>query len=202
MQASQTASDRLRTALAAALDEQRRLLSDEAALESLARLAEAMASSLGRGGRIWLFGNGGSAADAQHLAAELVGRFRHDRRALAAEALTVNTSILTAVANDYGFEEIFSRQLQGLAREGDVAIGISTSGLSENVVNGLRAARALGLYTAALTGSEGLSRLDSLADCVVAVPSTDTPRIQESHILLGHVLCELVEDSLVDLGGE
>lgn len=201
MSAAKTASDRLRTALASALDEQRRLLSDESVLESLARLGEAMSASLRGGGRIWLFGNGGSAADAQHLAAELVGRFRNERRALAAEALTVNTSILTGVANDYGFEEVFSRQLEGVAREGDVAIGLTTSGSSANVVSGLRAARALGLYTAALTGAEGLSRLESLADCVVAVPSADTPRIQESHILLGHLLCELIEDSLVDLGG-
>jgi D-sedoheptulose 7-phosphate isomerase len=188
-------SARVRKALAAALDEQRRLVDDDELLESLARLAGAVVRSLRTGGRVWLFGNGGSAADAQHIAAELVGRFRGDRPAFAAEALTVNTSILTSVANDYGFEHVFARQLEASAREGDVAIGISTSGSSENVLNGLRVARRLGLHAAALTGADGRERLGSLAECVV-VPSSDTPRVQEAHIVLGHVLCELVEESL------
>jgi D-sedoheptulose 7-phosphate isomerase len=187
--------ERVRAILAAALDEQRRLLDDERALEAFARLADVVAASLGSGGCVWFFGNGGSAADAQHLAAELVGRFRRERRPLPAEALTVNTSVLTAVANDYGFAQVFARQLEARARAGDVAIGITTSGRSENVVNGLRVARGLGLETAALTGFDGGARLAALADCIV-VPSTDTPRIQESHLLLGHVLCELVEDAL------
>jgi len=186
---------RVRALLVDAVEQQRSLVDDEAVVAALALLADTVAASLRSGGRVWLFGNGGSAADAQHLAAELVGRFRKERQALPAEALTVNTSVLTAVANDYGFEHVFSRQLEAFAREGDVAIGISTSGASENVLNGLRAARRLGAHAAALTGAGGSERLAAYADCIVA-PAADTPLIQEAHILLGHFLCELVEDSL------
>jgi D-sedoheptulose 7-phosphate isomerase len=166
-------------------------LADSEAPAQVEKLADAVSESLGNGGKVWLFGNGGSAADAQHIAAELVGRFLRDRRALPAEALTTNASILTAVANDYGFDQVFARQLEAGARAGDVAIGISTSGRSANVIAGLETAKRLGLVTAALTGESGLD-----ADIVVAVPSSETPRIQECHAVLGHVLCELVERSL------
>ena len=164
-------------------------------LAAVARLAETISAALAGGGRVWLFGNGGSAADAQHIAAELVGRFLGDRAALAAEALTVNSSVVTAIANDYGFAEIFARQLEAHARPGDVAIGISTSGRSENVIVGLRAAERLGLHTAALTGSDG-GTLAQVASQSIVVPVADTPRIQECHAVIGHVLCELVEAGL------
>ncbi|MFN4090563.1 MAG: SIS domain-containing protein [Alphaproteobacteria bacterium] len=160
-----------------------------------ARLAAATADTLRAGGKLLLFGNGGSAADAQHIAAELVGRFRGERRALAAIALTTDTSALTAIGNDYGFEAVFARQIEGLGRPGDLAIGFSTSGRSRNVVAGLRAARAGGLGAAALSGGDG-GELPDLADPLLLVPDADTPRIQEMHILLGHALCEAVEAML------
>jgi D-sedoheptulose 7-phosphate isomerase len=141
------------------------------------------------------FGNGGSAADAQHLAAELVGRFAFDRPALPAIALTVNTSILTAIANDYGYDRVFARQIEALGRRGDVAVGLSTSGNAANVVEGLRAARRKGLVTIGMTGAGG-GRVNRVADFCIRVQSDATPRIQEMHILIGHIWCELVEDAL------
>lgn len=159
------------------------------------RLAERAADALRSGGKLLLFGNGGSAADAQHIAAELVGRFQRERAALAAIALTTDTSILTSVGNDYGFDAIFARQVQGLGRPGDVAIGFSTSGNSGNVVAGLRAAQAAGLHAAAFCGAGG-GALAAFADPLLLVPSDETPRIQEMHILLGHALCDAVETML------
>ena len=153
------------------------------------------ADALRSGGKLLLFGNGGSAADAQHIAAELVGRFQRERAALAAIALTTDTSILTSVGNDYGFDAIFARQVQGLGRPGDVAIGFSTSGNSGNVVAGLRAAQAAGLHAAAFCGAGG-GALAAFADPLLLVPSDETPRIQEMHILLGHALCDAVETML------
>jgi D-sedoheptulose 7-phosphate isomerase len=161
------------------------LTRDEATLTAVVRLAKA----------VWLFGNGGSAADAQHFAAELVGRFLRDRRPLPAEALTANSSIVTGLANDYGFEQIFARQLAAGACAGDVAIGISTLGRSANVAEGLKSARGLGVFTAALTGGDG-GLLADLADVCIIVPATETPRIQECHAVVAHVICELVEDTL------
>jgi D-sedoheptulose 7-phosphate isomerase len=151
--------------------------------------------SLRHGGKLLLFGNGGSAADAQHIAAELVIRYQKDRRALAALALTTDTSALTACGNDFGFERIFARQIEGLGRPGDVAIGISTSGRSPNVLAGLRAARALGMKTAGLTGSDG-GELLPLCDAAVVVPSAVTARIQEMHLLIGHAWCLALEQRL------
>lgn len=142
-----------------------------------------------------LFGNGGSAADAQHIAAELVGRFALKRPALAAVALSVNSSCLTAIGNDYGFEQIFSRQIEALACLGDVAIGISTSGNSPNVVRALSTARKMGLHTVALTGLTGGELLNNVDHCI-CVPSKETPRIQECHVLIGHILSELVEQEI------
>jgi len=144
------------------------------------------------GGKLLLFGNGGSAGDAQHIAAELVGRFAFDRPALPALALSVNSSCVTAIGNDYGFEQVFSRQLEALARPGDVAVGISTSGNSPNVLRALATAKKIGLYTIALTGGTG-GRLSGMVDHYICVPSTETPRIQECHILIGHIISELVE---------
>lgn len=151
-----------------------------------------------KGGKIVLLGNGGSAADAQHLAGELMGRFKIERQALPAIALTTNTSILTALANDYGYDTVFSRQVEALVDERDVVIGISTSGTSPNVVKALEAARAKGAATIALTGGRG--GLKQVADLVLAVPSEDTPRIQEAHITIGHIICELVEKEMSGAG--
>lgn len=145
--------------------------------------------------KVLLFGNGGSAADAQHIAAELVGRFGFDRPALPALALTVDTSCITAIANDLGFDQIFARQVEALSQPGDVVIGISTSGNSPNVIAGLQSARKLGLSTVAFTGESG-GKLRAIADHCISIPSKETPRIQECHNLLGHILSEIVEQEL------
>ncbi len=167
----------------------------ESELGALADWVRATLRALASGRRLYLFGNGGSAADAQHIAAELVGRFRRPRAALPAVALTTDTSVLTSVGNDYGFEEIFLRQIEALARPGDVAVGITTSGRSPNVVRALARARTLGCVTVALCGAHTRA-LRRVARHLVAVPSRDTQRIQEAHALLGHIFCELVEQQL------
>lgn len=163
--------------------------------EALPRVVEAAGmavETLRRGGRLLFFGNGGSAADAQHLAAELVGRFRLERAPLPALALTTDTSALTAIANDWDFGEIFARQVEALGKPGDLAIALSTSGTSRNVLRGVEAARARGLKTIGLTGGDG-GRLAALVDLALVVPSRSTARIQEVHIIIGHALCEVVD---------
>jgi D-sedoheptulose 7-phosphate isomerase len=159
--------------------------------------AAAIGGSLRGGGKLLLFGNGGSAADAQHVAAELVGRFRRERAAMAAIALTTDTSVLTSIGNDYAFERVFARQIEALGRTGDVAVGISTSGGSPNVVAALEAAKALGLQTIALTGSDG-GAVGRAAAIHVNVPSDNPARVQEVHRTLLHVICDLVEGAFVD----
>lgn len=168
-------------------------------LEAVWRLAERTAAALEGGHKVLLMGNGGSAADAQHIAAELVGKFRLQRKPLAAIALTTNTSILTAIANDFDYKEIFVRQVEALAQANDVVIVITTSGRSPNVIRAAESARAKGCYTVAWTGKSG-GALVGCVDLLLAVPSEDTQRIQESHSLLGHMYCELVERIL--FGGE
>lgn len=166
--------------------------------EFLARIESAAAiitNSLRNGGKIHFCGNGGSAADAQHLAAELSGRFYFDRPPLNAEALHCNTSYLTAVGNDYGYDLIFSRLLKGTARKGDVIVGISTSGNSKNIINAFEAAKEMGVSIIAMTGETG-GKMKDYADILLNVPSKDTPRIQESHIMIGHIICELVETEM------
>jgi len=158
----------------------------------IARAVELIVESCRSGGGVLLFGNGGSAADAQHVAGELVGRFLKERRGLRAVALTADAAVMTSLANDYGFEAVFARQIEAHGRSGDVAVGISTSGNSPNVVAGLRRARELGLTTIALTGAGG-GKCAELADVLLAVPDTHTPRIQQAHQVIYHVLCELVE---------
>jgi len=148
-----------------------------------------------QGRKMLLFGNGGSAADAQHIATELTVRFTGDRRALPAIALTTDTSALTAIGNDFGFENLFSRQVEALCQEGDVVIGISTSGNSENVIRALLAARRIGAVTVALSGGDG-GRITEIADCSIVIPSKTTARIQEMHILIGHILCGAIEREL------
>jgi D-sedoheptulose 7-phosphate isomerase len=159
---------------------------------TVAKASKVLVNALRQGNKALLFGNGGSAADAQHIAAELVGRFAFDRPALPALALSVNSSCVTAIGNDYGFDRVFSRQLEALARPGDVAIGISTSGNSSNVLNAMSTARKMSLHTIALTGGTGGNLKGSVDHCI-CVPSNETPRIQECHILIGHIIAELVE---------
>lgn len=172
-----------------------KILSDEALMSRVQAAADAMVQSLKAGGKVHFCGNGGSAADAQHLAAELSGRFYFDRSPLNAEALHCNTSYLTAVGNDYGYDLVFSRLLRGTAKKGDVIVGISTSGNSKNILEAFKAAKEMGLHIVAMTGASG-GQMKDYADILLNVPSTDTPRIQESHIMLGHIFCELVESTL------
>lgn len=180
--------------LAGEFDDHAKVLADTRAVIAapFSRLVEACARSLAAGGKILFFGNGGSAADAQHLAAELVVRYRIDRRSLPAIALTTDSSILTACANDFSYDDVFARQVEALMRPEDVAIGISTSGNSPNVVKALEAARRLGGTAAGLTGRDG-GALRGLCDPLVVVPSAVTARIQEMHIVIGHALCDLLE---------
>ena len=167
----------------------------EALAEPFGRLVEVCKTAASAGGKIIFFGNGGSAADAQHLATELTVRYKADRRPIAALALTTDSSALTAIGNDFGFDDLFSRQVEALARPGDVVIGISTSGNSENVIRALTAARDLGAVAAGLGGRDG-GRMAGLADPLLVIPSDDTARIQEMHILLGHMLCGALEQEL------
>lgn len=163
--------------------------------EDILQASKLIVNSLRTGGRVFLCGNGGSAADSQHLAAELVGRLRREREAIPAVALTTDTSVLTSLANDYSFEIIFARQLEALARRGDVLIGISTSGNSLNVIRAFEKAKEKGVHTIALLGGNG-GKLKPLADYPIVVPSSDTQRIQEGHITIGHIICDLVEREL------
>lgn len=190
--ANEALTELMRARIEASISVKQALAAD---LDASGRVALTLVDAFRRGNALLLFGNGGSAADSQHIAAEFVGRFYLQRRALPALALTVNTSALTALGNDFGFDEVFARQVEALGRPGDVAMGLSTSGRSENVLRGLRAANAGGLISIGLTGSAP-GRIGGEASLCVAVPSTDTPRIQESHILLGHIWSEVVEVAL------
>jgi D-sedoheptulose 7-phosphate isomerase len=173
---------------------QQKLLDPEARA-LIARAAALMAGALRAGGKVLLFGNGGSAADAQHLAAELVGRYLKERAPLPAIALTANSSNVTAIANDYGYDAVFTRQVEALCGPGDVVVAISTSGNSSNVAAAVDAARAIGATSIGLTGADG-GRLREACDVCIRFPSDDTPRIQEGHTLIGHILCEIVENEL------
>lgn len=172
-----------------------RLLKTANLIATVNRVTEILIDAFKAGNKVLLFGNGGSAADAQHIAAEFVGRFAFDRPALPALALSVNTSCVTAIGNDYGFDQVFSRQIEALARSGDVAIGISTSGQSRNVIAAMSIAKKMGLHTVGLTGSAQQGLVDAVDHCI-CVPSTETPRIQECHILIGHIISELVEQTI------
>jgi D-sedoheptulose 7-phosphate isomerase len=189
----------LRARVAESIAAGQRLLDDSGALAATADAAGRVADSLRAGGKVMFFGNGGSASDAGHLAAELLGRYLLERRPLAAACLSDHTAAMTAIGNDYGFDEVFARQVAGLGSPGDVAVGLSTSGNSPNVVRGLETARDRGLVTIALTGAGG-GKLAGLVDVCVRVPSAETPRIQELCMLLGHTLCELVEAELTGPG--
>ena len=188
--ASDGFSQKIAGELQASIQVKQRVMAEQ--LATLNTILGVLIQALGAGKKVILFGNGGSAADSQHIAAELVSRFRRDRKALPAIALTTDTSILTSIGNDYGFENIFSRQIEALGQEGDVAVAISTSGNSPNVIKAIRAARERGLTTIGFTGEDGGS-LKEVADICFQVPSRNTARIQEAHITAAHALCELIE---------
>jgi len=183
----------LRKNIESSIEVHSRLL--EACLPAMSAAADALLAAFRSGRKALFFGNGGSAADAQHLAAEFLGRYLRERRPLPALALHANTSAVTAIANDYGYEQVFSRQLQGLAVAGDVAVGISTSGNSQVILEALTVARKMGVFTIGLTGASG-GRMRELVDVLIAAPSNETPRIQECHILVGHALCDAVEQAI------
>lgn len=185
----------LKRALEDSIALKKQVLDDIQIMETSDTLAKEMVSVFKSGGKVLFCGNGGSAADAQHLAAELSGRFYYDRPPLAAEALHVNTSFLTAVANDYSFDEVYARMVRAYGNKGDMLIGISTSGNSNNVVKALEVAKELGLTTAIFAGRTG-GKAKAFADHCILVPSDDTPRIQELHMIIGHSLCEIVEQTI------
>jgi D-sedoheptulose 7-phosphate isomerase len=174
-----------------------RILADKDLLNEIENVTQVIINVFKNKGKVFFCGNGGSAADAQHLAAEFTGRFYFDRDPLFAEALHVNTSYLTAVANDYGYEHIYSRLIQAKGQHGDILVGLSTSGNSQNIVNAFEKAQNQGLITIALTG-EYSGKMKEFSDYLLPVPSSDTPRIQEAHIMIGHIICELVEKSLFE----
>ena len=188
-------NDPIRAEISESIEVKRRILDDGALLHTVEQVAGECISAYRRGNRVLLAGNGGSAADAQHIAAEFVSRYGFDRPGLAAIFFTTDTSMLTAISNDYGYESVFLRQLEANGREGDVFIGISTSGNSANVLVALQRARELGIVTVGLTGQGG-AKMASSCDYCIQVPSPSTPRIQESHIMLGHIICGMVENTL------
>jgi D-sedoheptulose 7-phosphate isomerase len=186
--------EKIRQIIQASIDTKQQILQDPALLNMIEQVVNAVTRAFQNGSRVYFCGNGGSAADAQHLAAEFSGRFYTDRKALPAEALHCNTSYLTAVANDYSYDVIYSRLIDGIGITGDVLIGLSTSGNSKNIVKAFEVAREKGIITVGFTGSTG-GQMKTLSDYLVNVPSNDTPRIQESHITIGHIICQLVEEN-------
>jgi len=187
--------ERVSWLIEASIAAKQKLLQDATQVSTIAEVSRVIVEAVRQGKKILLCGNGGSAADAQHIAAEFVGRFAFDRPALPALALSVNTSCVTAIGNDYGFDLVFSRQIEALGQKGDVAIGISTSGNSANVIHAMSTSKRLGLHTVAITGCTGGKLMDEVDFCLRA-PSNDTPRIQECHILMGHIISELVEHTI------
>jgi D-sedoheptulose 7-phosphate isomerase len=185
--------EKIRNLIQASIDVKQQVLENSDLLQAVDTIANVIVTSLQEGHRIYFCGNGGSAADAQHLAAEFSGRFYTDRRALPAEALHCNTSYMTAVANDYSYDVVYARLIDGIGSRGDVLVGLSTSGNSGNIVKAFEAAREKGIVTVGMTGTSG-GVMKGLSDHLLNVPSTDTPRIQEAHILLGHIVCQLVEE--------
>lgn len=188
-------NNRITQSIAQSIEVKQFVLADENFLARINTAAQMMITTLQNGGKVHFCGNGGSAADAQHLAAELSGRFYFDRPPLNAEALHCNTSYLTAVGNDYGYEYVFSRLLRGTAKSGDVVVGLSTSGNSKNILQAYRTAKEMGVGIVSLTGETG-GEMRDFSDILLNVPSCDTPRIQECHIMIGHIICEIVETTL------
>lgn len=186
---------KIQSIVQASIDTKNRVLADETLLDTVAEVAIAMTEAFKTGKKVLFCGNGGSAADAQHLAAEFSGRFYYDRPPLYSEALHVNSSYVTAVGNDYSYDVIYSRMIEAMGKEGDVLVGISTSGNSPNVVKALETANKLGMVTVGMTGETG-GKMKEVSNFLINIPSKDTPRIQECHILLGHILCQLVEENV------
>jgi len=187
--------NKIKNIIQASIDVKQQVLKNEDLLKTIEEVVTVIVAAFKNGTRIYFCGNGGSAADAQHLAAEFSGRFYSDRKALPAEALHCNTSYLTAVANDYGYDLIYSRMIDGIGEAGDVLVGLSTSGNSINIIKAFETAKQKGIITVALTGLSG-GQIRSLSDHLINIPSTDTPRIQESHIMIGHIICQLVEEKM------
>lgn len=185
--------EKIKNIIQSSIDVKMMVLQNELLLATIQACVDVMVKAFEDGHKVLFCGNGGSASDAQHLAAELTGRFYTDRDALPAEALHCNTSYLTAVANDYNYDVIYSRLLQGIGQRGDVLVGLSTSGNSKNIIKAFEVAKEKGMHTIAFTGKGG-GHLGALSDFLIAIPSSDTPRIQESHILIGHIMCQLVEE--------
>ena len=187
--------EKIKNIIQASIDTKNQILQDEKLVATIQKVVDIITEAFKNGNRIYFCGNGGSAADAQHLAAEFSGRFYTDRKALPAEALHCNTSYLTAVANDYGFDLVYSRMIDGIGEKGDVLIGLSTSGNSANIINAFEVAKEKGLITIGFTGLTG-GQMKSISDYLINIPSADTPRIQESHITIGHIICQLVEEKI------
>ena len=187
--------DKIKTIVQASIDVKQQVLQNDALLKTVDECVAVIVTAFKNGSKVLFCGNGGSAADAQHLAAEFSGRFYKDRKALPSEALHCNSSYLTAVANDYSYDVIYSRLVEGICVEGDVLIGLSTSGNSKNILNAFTAAKELKVTTIGFTGDAG-GKMREASDFLINVPSNDTPRIQESHIMIGHIICELVEEKI------
>lgn len=185
--------EKIKNIIQASIDTKQQVLQNPELLATVEKVIDVITSAFKNGNRVYFCGNGGSAADAQHLAAEFSGRFYTDRKALPAEALHCNTSYLTAVANDYGYDVVYSRMIDGIGEKGDVLIGLSTSGNSGNIIKAFEVAREKGIVTIAFTGITG-GQMKSVSDYLINIPSADTPRIQESHITIGHIICQLVEE--------
>jgi len=185
--------DKIKKIIQASIEVKQLVLQNEELISTIEKSVNVIVSAFQQDKRVYFCGNGGSAADAQHLAAEFSGRFYTDRKALPAEALHCNTSYLTAVANDYSYDVVYSRIIDGIGREGDILIGLSTSGNSKNIVNAFKTAKEKKLITIGFTGSGG-GAMKSCSDHLINIPSADTPRIQESHIMVGHIICQLVEE--------
>lgn len=188
-------NSKIKNIIQASIDTKQKVLQDPELLATIEKAVTAISIAFSNGNRVYFCGNGGSAADAQHLAAEFSGRFYSERNALPAEALHCNTSYLTAVANDYGYDQVYARIIHGTGHPGDILIGLSTSGNSANIINAFDAAKEKGIITIAFTGLTG-GQMKAQSNYLINIPSTDTPRIQESHILVGHIICQLVEEKL------
>jgi D-sedoheptulose 7-phosphate isomerase len=188
-------TEKIKNIISASIEAKQKILNDDAFISRIEEAVAIIVNAFQNGKRVWFCGNGGSAADAQHLAAEFSGRFYLNRKALPSEALHCNTSYLTAVANDYSYDEIYARLVDGIAAEGDVLVGLSTSGNSPNIIKAFEVAKQKNVITMGFTGAGG-GKMKDISDHLFNVPSTDTPRIQESHIMVGHIICQLVEEKL------
>ena len=188
-------NEKIKNIIASSIDTKRQIMENERIIQTLEDCSNVITTAFKNGNKVLFCGNGGSAADAQHLAAEFSGRFYTDRDALPAEALHCNTSYMTAVANDYSYDVVYSRMIKGIGNPGDVLIGLSTSGNSKNIIEAFKTAKLKNMVTVGLTGDNG-GMMKEMSDFLLNVPSSDTPRIQESHIMLGHIICQLVEERL------